>query len=131
VLERLLPEAPRNFRTTIVTNASRGSDAMVARTVDAGGSTEQTSALNLVYPPGVFSLSHLAIPFPLSDPLYGMEPDTSEDYGANLGAMATRGERGVLVVSIDSLARMSSNPFFEFVLQRIDEVITLGLKPRR
>ena len=35
----------------------------------------------------MFSLSHLAIPFPLSDPLYGLEPDTSEDYGANLGAM--------------------------------------------
>ena len=38
-------------------------------------------------------------------------------------AMATRGERGILIVSIDSLARMSSNPFFDFVMQRIDEVI--------
>jgi alpha-beta hydrolase superfamily lysophospholipase len=131
VLERLLPDAPRTFRTTIVTNASRGSDTMVARTLDAGATTERTNELGLVYPPGVFSLSHLAIPFPLSDPLYGMEPDTSEDYGANLGAMATRGERGVLVVSIDSLARMSSNPFFDFVLQRIDEVIALGLRPGR
>ena len=129
VLERLLPDAPRNFRTTIVTNASRGTGTVVARTLDAGATAEQTRDLGLAYPPGVFSLSHLAIPFPLSDPLYGLEPDTSEDYGANLGAMATRGERGILVVSIDSLARMSSNPFFDFVLQRIDEVITLGLKP--
>ncbi len=129
VLERLLPDAPRNFRTTIVTNASRGTGTVVARTLDAGATAEQTRDLGLAYPPGVFSLSHLAIPFPLSDPLYGLEPDTSEDYGANLGAMATRGERGILVVSIDSLARMSSNPFFDFVLQRIDEVITLGLRP--
>jgi hypothetical protein len=71
----------------------------------------------------VFSLSHLAIPFPLSDPLYGLQPDPSEDYGANLGAIATRGERGTLIVSIDSLARMSSNPFFDYMMQRIDQGI--------
>ena len=34
---------------------------------------------------------------------------------------ATRGERGTLIVSIDSLARMSSNPFFDYVMQRIEE----------
>ena len=113
VLERLLPDAPRNFRTTVITNADRGTDNVVARTIEAGATTEQITDLGLAFPPGVFSLSHLAIPFPLNDPLYGMEPDISEDYGANLGAMATRGERGILVVSIDSLARMSSNPFFD------------------
>jgi len=50
-----------------------------------------------------------------------MEPDTTEDYGANLGAMATRGERGILIVSIDSLARMSSNPFFDYLIGRVEE----------
>lgn len=126
VVARLLPEPPRNFRTIVVTNVSRQSDQVVARTVEAGATTETTLDLGLTYPPGVFSLSHLALPFPLSDPLYGLEPDTSEDYGANLGAMATRGERGTLIVSIDSLARMSSNPFFDFVLQRIDAGINAG-----
>ena len=76
------------------------------------------------------SLSHLAIPLPLSDPLYGVEPDTSEDYGANLGAMATRGERGTLIVSIDSLARMSSNPFFDYVMQRVEEGISSAAKAK-
>ena len=123
VLERLLPDPPRNFTTTVITNAGPQSDLMVARTIAAGGSAEQLTELNLSYPRGVFSLSHLAIPFPLSDPLYGLEPDMSEDYGENLGAIATRGERGTLIVSIDSLSRMSSNPFFDFVLQRIDEGI--------
>ena len=120
---RLLPEPPRNFRSTLVTNVSRQSDQVVARTIDAGSTTETVQELGLAFPPGVFSLSHLAIPFPLSDPLYGLQPDTSEDYGANLGAMATRGERGTLIVSIDSLARMSSNPFFDFVMQRVEEGI--------
>jgi alpha-beta hydrolase superfamily lysophospholipase len=120
IVARLLPEPPRRFRTTLVTNLSRESDLVVARTIDAGRTTETVRELNLSFPPGVFSLSHLAIPFPLSDPLYGLQPDTREDYGANLGAMATRGERGLLIVSIDSLARMSSNPFFDFVVERIE-----------
>jgi alpha-beta hydrolase superfamily lysophospholipase len=126
VVARLLPEPPRNFRTTVVTNVSRQSDQVMARTVEAGATTETTRELGLAYPPGVFSLSHLALPFPLSDPLYGLEPDTREDYGANLGAMATRGERGILIVSIDSLARMSSNPFFDFVMERVED----GIKAR-
>ena len=129
VLERLLPDAPRSFRTTIVTNADPGTVNVVARTVEAGATSEQVTDLGLAFPPGVFSLSHLAIPFPLSDPLYGMHPDTTEDYGANLGAMATRGERGILVVSIDSLARMSSNPFFDVILQRIDALLGTTAKP--
>ena len=123
LVSRLLPEPPRNFRSTLVTNVSRQSDQVVARTIDAGSTTETVQELGLAFPPGVFSLSHLAIPFPLSDPLYGLQPDTREDYGANLGAMATRGERGTLIVSIDSLARMSSNPFFDFVMQRVEEGI--------
>ena len=130
VLERLLPAPPRNFSTTIVSNAGSTTASVVARRIEAGSTAEQVSELGLAYPQGVFSLSHLAIPFPLSDPLYGMEPDTSEDYGANLGAMATRGERGVLVVSIDSLARMSSNPFFDFILQRIDELVGTRAPPK-
>lgn len=122
MVARLLPDAPRNFGTAVVTNASPRSDAVVARSVEAGSTTETVTELGLSFPPGVFPLSHLAIPFPLSDPLYGLEPDASEDYGANLGAMATR---GVLVVSVDSLARMSSNPFFDHVMQRIEA----GLSP--
>jgi len=127
---RLLPDAPRNFGTTLVTNASQRSDEVVARSVVAGSTTETVTELGLSFPPGVFSLSHLAIPFPLSDPLYGLEPDTSEDYGANLGAIATRGERGTLIVSIDSLARMSSNPFFDYVMQRVEEGLSAAAKPK-
>ncbi len=46
---------------------------------------------------------------------------TTYDYGVNLGAMATRGERGTLIVSMDSLIRMSANPFFSYMMGRIDE----------
>jgi len=81
----------------------------------------------LTYPADVFSLSHVALPFPMSDALYGMQPDSAEDFGVNLGAMATRGERGTLIVTLDALARMSSNPFFPYMLDRIEEGI--GSRP--
>ena len=121
VLARLLPDAPRKFRTTIVTNASPGSAEVVERVTEAGATTEQTRPLGLVYPREVFSLSHLALTFPLSDSLYGLNPENPEEYGVNLGAMSTRGERGTLIVSLDALSRMSSNPFFPYLMERIEE----------
>ena len=43
---------------------------------------------------------------------YGADPDPSEDFGIRLGTIAARGEVGALIVSLDTLLRMSSNPFF-------------------
>jgi alpha-beta hydrolase superfamily lysophospholipase len=123
VLTRLLPPLPRRFRTTIITNASVGSSQIVARVSEAGADTEQEHPLALTFPPGVFSLSHVALPFPLSDGLYGLAPDPADDYGITLGTVAPRGERGALIVSLDTLLRMSSNPFFPYLLARIEEGI--------
>jgi alpha-beta hydrolase superfamily lysophospholipase len=120
-LARLLPAPPRKYRTTILTNASPESREIVERVTEAGETTEQTRPLDLLYPLDVFSLSHIALPFPVDDALYGMLPDRSEDFGVNLGALALRGERGTLLTSLDSLVRMSSNPFFPYELTRIDE----------
>lgn len=126
LLSRLLPDAPRRYRTTIVTNTNPDSREMVARVTEAGAVTEDVRPLGLTYPKEVYSLSHIALPFPITDPLYGMTPDPSEDFGVHLGAMALRGERGTLIVSLDALNRMSSNPFFPYLLQRVDEGIPRG-----
>jgi alpha-beta hydrolase superfamily lysophospholipase len=123
VLTRLLPAPPRRFRSTIVTNARGDRGEVVARVTDAGADTEQERTLRLSFPPGVFSLSHVALPFPLSDGLYGLEPDPADDFGIRLGTIAARGERGVLIVSLDTLLRMSSNPFFPYMLERIEDGI--------
>jgi len=77
--------------------------------------------LRLSYPKGVFSLSHVALPFPLTDSLYGLTPDSSPEFGMHLGALPLRGERGTLIVSLDALLRMSSNPFFPYLAERIEE----------
>jgi hypothetical protein len=122
-LERLLPPTPRPFKTTVIANAAPNSSEVVERVTDAGETTERTRALGLTYPRDVFSLSHVALPFPIDDSLYGLEPNENEDFGAHLGALAIRGERGVLVMSLDSLVRLSWNPFFPYLIERIEEGI--------
>ncbi|MBT9493656.1 MAG: alpha/beta hydrolase, partial [Paucibacter sp.] len=121
VLTRLLPNTPRTFRTTIISNENERSAQVVERVTEAGASSEQIRPLGLLYPRQVFSLSHLALTFPMNDSLYGLQPDEPEEYGVNLGSMATRGERGTLIVSVDSLSRMSANPFFPYLMERIEE----------
>jgi alpha-beta hydrolase superfamily lysophospholipase len=121
ILNRILPDPPRNYRTVIITNEGTGGTAVVERVVEAGATTEQTRPLGLAFPADVYSLSHVALPFPMDDALYGLQPDLNDDYGVNLGAMALRGERGTLIVSLDALIRMSANPFFAYMLARIDE----------
>ncbi len=122
-LTRLLPAGARRYRTTIITNADDDSNEAVERTTEADEMTERTRAIGLTYPAGLYSLSHVALPFPVSDALYGLEPDPTESFGINLGDLAPRGERNVLVASLDALLRVSSNPFFPYMIGRIDDEI--------
>jgi alpha-beta hydrolase superfamily lysophospholipase len=125
-LAQLLPQRARNYRTTIITNADVPSGEEVERTIEAGETNEHDRALGVYYPAGLYSLSHVALPFPMSDSLYGLTPDPNESFGINLGALAPRGERNVLIASLDSLLRASSNPFFPYMIERIDEDIGSG-----
>ena len=54
--------------------------------------------------------------------------DPAESFGVRLGALAPRGERGTLIVGNDLLTRMSSNPFFAYLLARVDEGIAQAPK---
>jgi len=121
VLTRILPEPPRNYRTTIIANVADDSQEVAERVVEAGTAAGRTRPLGLAFPPGLFSLSHVALPFPMNDSLYGLEPDEKESFGVNLGAIAPRGERGVLIVDLDALVRVSSNPFFPYMAERLEQ----------
>src|SRR5512137_847885 len=124
-LERLTPTTPQAYRFTAIVNAGDDTDATVERSIAPGQLTAADKPLGLPYPPGIFSLSHLAIPIPPGDPLYGTHPDpkTRLEFGLNLGALDARGERGALIVDQDFLTRLPSNPFFPYLLARIEEGI--------
>ena len=100
----------------MVGNAGPGPGCGGGAQVAAGGTAEQVVPLGIDWPHELYSLSHVALPFPLSDGLYGARPDPApdEDFGMRLGAVAPRGERGVLVLDLDSLVRVSSNPFYPY-----------------
>jgi len=118
-----IPPAPRGFGFTLVSNAAPDSLAVVARQMPAGGTAEATRPLGLAWPAGLFSLSHVALPFPVEDGLYGLAPATGDHFGLRLGTIAPRGESGVLVMSLDALLRISSNPFFPYLLERVAGVL--------
>ena len=107
------------FSITIVGAGPGGS---VASTLRAGEASIDVP-LSQAYPRDMYSLSHIALPFPMHDGLYGTQPDPLENFGVRLGTVAVRGERGSLVVSADTLMRATCNPFFDYLLQRIDATL--------
>jgi alpha-beta hydrolase superfamily lysophospholipase len=122
-LKALWTSPARRYRLTLVTNASPQSAEVVAKSAAPGENGLEMSPLNASWPPGIFSLSHLAVPFRPDDPLYGIDPDRSVNYGIRLGLIAPRGERGVLSVSADQFMRLNCNPFFPYMEKRIEEWI--------
>lgn len=121
-IDRIVPPPPRRWRLTIITNTPT-EPTVSAHVTEPGTLAEHARTLGIAYPREVFSLSHVAMPFPSTDGLYGSSPDPREDYGVNLGAVAARGEVGVLVVNLEMLARITWNPFFPYMLSRIEEGI--------
>ena len=118
-LTTMLPPRARNYRVTVITNASTTVPDVVENTTVAGATTPITRPLALAFPPQIYSLSHIAMPFPAGDGLYGGAPDAGDDFGIRLGTLAARGERGVLSLSLDTLLRLSWNPFFPYIAERI------------
>ncbi len=122
-LDRLLPAIPRRFTATVIGNRAADSLEVVERVTEPGGIAVRSRPIGLGFPPGVYSLSHVAVPFPVTDALYGLTPASGEDFGIHLGALAVRGERGLLITSQDALTRLLSNPFYPYLLARIEEGI--------
>jgi alpha-beta hydrolase superfamily lysophospholipase len=121
-LERVRDAPALPFRLTWVGNASRDSTEVVAYTREAGTRETSRKDLGLRWPPGVLSLGHVALPFPEDDPVYGLTPRKA-DLRYPLGALTVRGEAGTLVVSLGSLARLRSNPFFSVIREQVLEAV--------
>ena len=118
---RVMADKSLPFVVTLVTNENPGSTAVVARRKPPfSAKPSKTEPLNFAWPPGVISLSHVALPFPPDDPLYGQGPPGKEDI-IFLGQMAIQGERGLLKISSDFLIRLRYNPFYAFLETRVLE----------
>lgn len=132
-LARTLPAMPQRYKISVIENdtATKGSLNTVARTYEAGEDKPTLRALGLPYPAEIFSLSHVAVPSPIDDALYGLNPTSNESFGIHLGTLAPRGERGALIVSMDSISRISANPFFPIMMERIEAGIKQPVASKR
>lgn len=108
-----------DYAYTMVTNATPRTLTVEARSRLPGEESVTARPVETSWPPGIFSLSHVAVPFPATDPVYGSGERKSRSPTIQLGTLAPRGERGVLNVPEEQLMRLRYNPFFPFVAGEI------------
>ena len=116
--DRIMAETDLPFTVTLVGNETPESRKVVARRKKPG--MPEFSAgqpLNIDWPMGVISLSHVALPFPPDDPVYGGSRPDNPDL-VFLGRMALQGERGLLKIPDDWMLRIRYNPFYSFLETR-------------
>jgi alpha-beta hydrolase superfamily lysophospholipase len=109
----LLKRARLDFGLTYLTNASPVSKDIVMHKWSHGEHTRDAVPTGLHWPEQVYSLSHIALPFPATDDLYGSHPHNEE--GLHIGMLASRGERGLLNVPASDMLRLRYNPFYDFM----------------
>jgi len=120
-LERIRAAVDLPFRVTLIANRDATSLEVAAYSREAGGSDVRVEPLPLSWPAGVFSLGHVAIPFPPDDPVYGLAPVHAGRLRFELGAFPARGESGALMVPLGMLARLRSNPFFDVIRSKVED----------
>ena len=120
----LLGSGPYNFDLKVLRNASSETQDIVSAHLPAGDRTVSEDRTTLAWPPMIFSLSHVALPFAPDDPIYGHEAPVNAA-SIHLGSANLLGERGLLSIPAADLTRLRYNPFFEDMAGRIDAFLDL------
>jgi len=116
---RMMADQDLPFAVTFITNGNPHSTRVVVRH-KAPFSLEASDIeyLDLNWPRGVVSLSHIALSFPPDDPLYGQRPPPDDEL-VFLGDLAIKGEQGLLKLPPEWLLRMRYNPFYTYLQKRV------------
>ena len=123
-IQTAMGEGNLPFSISVVTNRDTGTDDVDVIHQPEESTEITTRPLNRSWPPGVVSLTHVALPFPPNDPLYGeaRRNDTDPIY---LGNLSIRDERGLLLIPPADRLRMRWNPFFDYLERRVLEFMRL------
>ncbi len=117
----------RTFTLSLLTNKNGNSRDVMLVSKSPQESDSSDTDLGLTWPDDIYSLAHVALPFPPGDPLYGGEGG-SKSPGIHLGDIALRGERGVLQIPPSDMLRLRWNPFYSFLESRALEFLELDGK---
>jgi alpha-beta hydrolase superfamily lysophospholipase len=123
-IETGLNHTDLTFTLSVVTNDSEKSRRVAVRRKNPGQPEITEMSIGLMWPEGLYSLSHVALPFSPNDSLYG-GPDAGNSPGIALGDMALRGERGVLQIPAAVMLRLRWNPFYPYMERRLLEFVRL------
>ncbi len=119
----------RTFTLSLLTNKNGNSRDVMLVSKSPQESDSSDTDLGLTWPDDIYSLAHVALPFPPGDPLYGGEGGSTSP-GIHLGDIALRGERGVLQIPPSDMLRLRWNPFYSFLESRALEFLELdGQQP--
>ena len=118
-----------SFVLSLVTNENEDSRAVIVRRKNINDPVVVEESIGMAWAEGLYSLSHVALPFPKSDPLYGMQ-DSDDNPGIQLGDLALRGERNVFQISAADMLRLRWNPFYPYLEERLLEFVSLADGPK-
>jgi len=123
LLNRAMNQGTGNYTVSVVTNRS-GKDARVLELQQVAGIPGFVSrSLPYSWPEDVYSLTHVALPFPLDDEVYGLEPADVDSGFPHLGRVQILGEYGALILPPALLQRLRSNPFYPYIESRLKSVM--------
>jgi hypothetical protein len=112
--------APLSYTVTILKNRNRSGREINLFQLAAGQRTATISRTEFAWPSNIYSLSHIALPFRSDDAVYG-DGRSSAVQGIAFGALAPRGEQGVLLLTSDYFLRTRYNPFFPYQARHMKE----------
>lgn len=120
LLRRLENDANRKYRLTVLTNHSPDTRQVIASS--SQGSRATRELIDIEWPPGIYSLSHVSVPFPADDEWYGEAESLSIDR-MSLGKLNPYGEKNLLVVPPAQIMRLRYNPFYDYQARRITALL--------
>ncbi len=115
------------YTLEVVANAGRDSLDVAITRYAPGSAVPAVTPIPEAWPANVVSLGHVALPFPPDDPVYGVLPGSGRDGVPSIGSLLLRGEAGALTISLGSLTRLRSNPFWSLIDRQLGEVIAEDL----
>jgi len=123
-IRELLATGGLNFTLSLVTNAEPAKSDVKVLSRGPNEAAPRETSIGLEWPDGVYSLSHVALPFPASDPLYG-DGSATDAPGIRLGNLALRGERDGIVIPASDILRLRWNPFYPYLERRVLDAMGL------
>lgn len=123
LLDRAMNMGSGKYAVSVVTNRAENDQSVVELRQAAGASGFVSRELGYLWPEDVYSLTHVALPFPLDDEVYGLNASGTDSRYPHLGRVQILGESGTLILPPALLQRLRSNPFYGYIEDRLIAVI--------